>query len=302
MTLLQGFHGTFAVVLICMLLFVDEAGLPLPIAPNEALLLLTGVLVSSGEFTIWIVFPAEFLAMTAGMVAGYAWARTVGQSGLVALAERLNATNVYDRAQSHLQSTGPIGIAVTRMIPGVRPYATLISGAAEVDLRTFLLGALPALLVWQIGWVVLGMLVGLPVAHFLGHFEKLVIRGAILVALGGVVLFAVRAETADRRGALANLAPRLRAILALFTDAGIVASVVGGFFLIAQRLVDVETDGWIEVLTAAVILLLLLIAGRRIQTPGETLFDTHYWQRASEPAPEHDCDEIRRRDDERIRE
>ena len=283
MSLLQGLHGTFAVVLICTLLFVDEAGLPLPIAPNEALLLLTGVLVSSGEFSIWIVFPAAFLAMAAGMVAGYGWARTVGQSGLIALAERVNATNVYNRAQSHLQSASPVGIGITRMIPGVRPYATLVSGAAEVDLRTFLLGALPALLVWEIGWVVLGMLVGLPVAHFLGRFEKVVIRGAILVALGAVVLFAVREETPDRRGALSNLTPRLRATLALFTDAGIVASLVGGFFLIVQRVVDVEIGGWIEILTAAVILLLLLIAGRSIQTPGETLFDTHYWHRANEP-------------------
>jgi len=285
MSLLHGLHGTFAVVLICTLLFVDEAGLPLPIAPNEALLLLTGVLVASGEFPIWIVFPAAFLAMVAGMVGGYAWARTVGQSGLIALAERLNATNLYNRAQSHLQSASPVGIGITRMIPGVRPYATLISGAAGVDLRTFLLGALPALLVWEIGWVVLGMLVGLPVAHFLGHFERVVIRGAILVALGAVVLFAVREETPDRRGALSNLAPRLRATLALLTDAGIIASVVGGFFLIAQRVVDVEFDGWIETLTAAVMLLLLLIAGRSIQTPGETLFDTHYWHRANKPVP-----------------
>jgi membrane-associated protein len=285
MTLLQGLHGTFAVVLICTLLFVDEAGLPLPIAPNEALLLLTGVLVASGEFSIWVVFPAAFLAMMAGMVAGYGWARTVGQTGLVALAGRMNATNVYDRAQSHLQSAGPLGIGVTRMLPGVRPYATLISGAAEVDLQTFLLGAVPALVVWQIGWCVLGMLVGLPVAHFLGHFEKLVVRGIILVALGAVVLFAVREESPDRRGALANLTPRLRATLALFTDTGIVASVVGGLFLIARLLVDVEADGWIEILCASVALLLLLVAGRSIQTPGETLFDTHYWHRANEPVP-----------------
>ena len=285
MTLLQGLHGTFAVVLICTLLFVDEAGLPLPIAPNEALLLLMGVLVASGEFSIWVVFPAAFLAMVAGMVAGYGWARTVGQTGLVALAGRLNATNVYDRAQSHLQSAGPLGIGATRMLPGVRPYATLISGAAEVDLRTFLLGAVPALVVWQIGWCVLGMLVGLPVAHFLGHFEKLVVRGIILVALGAVVLFAVREESPDRRGALANLTPRLRATLALFTDASIVASIVGGLFLIARLLVDVEADGWIEILCASVALLLLLVAGRSIQTPGETLFDTHYWHRANEPVP-----------------
>lgn len=283
MTLLQGLHGTFAAVLICTLLFVDEAGLPLPIAPNEALLLLIGVLVASDEFSLWIIFPAAFFAMTVGMVAGYAWARTVGQSGLEALAERLHATDVYNRAQSHLQSTGPVGIGITRMIPGVRPYATLISGAAEVDLRTFLLGAIPALLLWQIGWMVLGMLVGLPVAHLLGHFEKLALRGVILIALGAVVLFAVRGESQDRRGALANLAPRLRATFAVFTDAGIVASVVGGLFLLTRVATDFKPDAWIVILVAAFFLLALLIAGRTIQTPGETLFDTHYWRHSAVP-------------------
>lgn len=284
MTVLQGIHGTFAAILICTLLFVDEAGLPLPIAPNEALLLLVGVLVASGELSIWIIFPAAFFAMTAGMVAGYSWARTVGQSGLVALAERLHATDAYNRAQSHMQSAGPVGIGITRMVPGIRPYATLISGAAEVDIRTFLLGALPALLIWQIGWVVLGMIVGLPVAHVLGHFEKVVLRGVILVALGAVVLFAVRGESADRRGALANLTPRLRATMALFTDAGIVASVVGGLFLIAKRIMGLETNGWVGILAAAVALSLLLLAGRSIQTPGETLFDTNYWHHSNKPA------------------
>jgi membrane-associated protein len=281
MNLLQGLHGTLAVVLICTLLFVDEAGLPLPFAPNEGLLLLTGVLVASGEFSIWVIFPAAFLAMTAGMIAGYAWARTVGQSGLIALAERLHATDVYNRAQSHLQSAGPLGIAITRMIPGLRPYATLISGAAEVDLRTFLLGALPALLLWETGWILLGMLVGLPVVHLLGHLEQVVLRGAILVALGAVALFAVRGESPDRRGALANLAPRLRATLALFTDAGIVTSVVGGLLLVADRVVGFEVGGWIALLAGACVLLALLIAGRIIQTPGETLFDTHYWHHSA---------------------
>lgn len=281
MTLLQGLHGTFAAVLICTLLFVDEAGLPLPIAPNEGLLLLVGILIASGELSIWLIFPAAFFAMTAGMVAGYGWARSVGKNGLAALAERLHATEVYNRAQTRLQSARPMAIAVTRMLPGVRPYATLISGAAELELRTFLLGALPALLVWQVGWIVLGMLVGLPVAHFLGHFEKVALRGAILILLGGVVVFAVRGESDDRRGALVNLAPRFKATLALCTDAGIVTVFVGGFVLITDRFAGFEISGWVTVLAAALLLSVLLVAARRIQTPGETLFDTHYWHRST---------------------
>jgi hypothetical protein len=60
-------------------------------------------------------------------------------------------------------------------------------------------------------------------------------------------------------------------------DAAIVLSVVEGLFAIARRMMQVTTDGWIDLFAAAFVLLLLLVAGRRLQTPGETLFDTHYW-------------------------
>ena len=170
-----------------------------------------------------------------------------------------------------------MGIFVARLIPGLRPYATLVSGAAGVDLRTFLVGALPALLLWEIVWVLAGVLVGLPVALLLGRFEKLALRGAILVALGVIVWLAVRDASAARRGGIARLTPRFRALLALAVDTGIVASVVGGLFAIGRRITEVSADGWVELLVMAFLLIVLLLIGRNSQTPGEGLFDTQYW-------------------------
>jgi membrane-associated protein len=284
MSLLAGLHGTVAGIIICGLLLVDEAGVPLPIAPCEGLLLLTGVLVASGAFPIWLIFPAAYVAMAAGMVAGYGWARAAGQSGLQALAQRVGATDAYHRVQSRLRSASPWGIAVSRVVPGLRPYATLVCGAAEVDVRTFLLGALPALLLWEVAWVLLGMLVGLPIAHFLGRFEKVALRGVILVALGTVMWFAIR-QASDRRVGMARIAPRLRASLALAADTGMVASVVGGLFAIGRWALHSSTNIWIELATAAALLIVLLIAGRAIQTPGEALFDTNYWHHSPAAQP-----------------
>jgi membrane-associated protein len=277
MNFLTGLHGIVAALLICSLLFTDEAGLPLPIAPSEGLLLLTGVLLASGAFPLWLIGPVVFLSMTVGMLTGYAWARTVGQGGLEAIAERVRAKALYQRAQRRLQTTNAWGIAVARMVPGLRQYATLISGAAEIDLRTFLLGALPALLLWEVVWVVTGMLVGIPVAHFLGRFQKLVLRGVVLIVLGTVMWFAVRDVSPGRRGGVIRLAPRIRASLALACDAGTVVSVVGGLFAVGGEVLEARTNAWLEVLVAAIVLILLLVVARGIQTPGERLFETHYW-------------------------
>lgn len=284
MSFLTGLHGTVAAILICSLLFVDEAGIPLPIAPNEGLLLVTGILIASDAFSPWVIVPLAFLAMALGMLAGYGWARTVGQLGLQAIAERVGAAKAYDRAQARLKSASHLGIAVARLVPGIRPYATLAAGAAEVDIRTFMLGALPALILWEIVWILLGMLVGLPIAHLLGRFQRVALRGVVLIGLGVVAWFAVRNVSDDRRAGVTRLAPRLRALFALLVDAGIVASVVGGLFAIGRRVLDVSADGWIDLLVSAIMLIVLLIVGRRAQTPGEVLFETDYWRQPRDAA------------------
>ena len=284
MTFLQGLHGTVAAVLICSLLFVDETGIPLPIAPNEGLLLLTGVLISTDAFSPWVILPIIFVIMAAGMVTGYGWARTVGQTGLQSIATRVHATAAYERAQARLRSATPWGIAVSRILPGLRPYATLVSGAAGVNLRTFLLGALPALLVWEMVWVFLGIVVGLPVAHLLGRFERVALRGGVLILLAVVAWYAIRHASDEERAGVARIAPRLRASLALVVDAGIVFSAVGGILAIIRRLVHLGASSWLEPLTAACVLVALLLVGRTRQTPGERLFETHYWH-GSKTAP-----------------
>lgn len=285
MSFLAGLNGTVAGLLICCLLLVDETGIPLPIAPNEALLLVTGVLVVSNAFPLWVIFPVAFLAMSAGMAAGYSWARAVGQSGLQALAARVHATEVYERAQRRLQSTSAWGVGLARMVPGVRPYATLVAGAAGVDGRTFFLGALPALLLWEGIWMTAGMLVGIPVVHLLGRFERLALRGAILLALGATAWLAIRNASPERRAGVARIQPRLRASLALVSDAAIVLSVVVGLFAIGRRIVRLSADGWIELAVSALLLTALLLIGRRRQTPGEMLFETNYWHHLADGAP-----------------
>src|SRR5579859_6660591 len=222
MSVLEGLHGIVAAILICSLLFVDEAGLPLPIAPSEVLLLLTGILIAGDAFPFWVMVPVAFVVMLLGMIAGYTWARTIGQTGLRSLAEKVGATKVYDRAQERLKTATPWHIAVARMIPGLRPHATLVSGAAEVDIRTFLLGAVPALLIWEILWIAIGMVAGLPIAHLLQRVEKVALRGGILLVLVAVGWFATRKPSPDEHGGISFLAPRLRAFLALVVDAVLV--------------------------------------------------------------------------------
>ena len=279
MSFLQGLHGTIAVLLLCALLFVDEAGVPLPIAPNEVLLLIAGLLIATGAMPAWLFLPAATMAMTTGMVVGYGWARAAGGPGLEALAGRIGVTAAYRRAQRRLQDAGALGIALSRLVPGVRPYVTLVSGAARVDPRTFFLGALPALLIWEAAVTTLGILVGLPAERFLTRFQQFGLSGGLLIVLGGASYLAVRRVSGDRADPLEHLPLATRVGLALTIDAGMVSSIVAGLLAVGRRVLGVTTRGWVDlVVVIAMVLVAYVVVARRGAggTAGEALLRVDY--------------------------
>jgi membrane-associated protein len=289
MALLQGLHGVIAIVLLCGLLFVEEAGVPLPFAPGELTLLAGGLLVASGGLNPFVFVPIAVAASVGGAVVGYSWSRLVGEHGLAAVAARLHQERNLARVSERVRAGGALGIAVSRSIPGLRIYTTLVAGAAAVRLRTFLLGAAPASAAWVVVFVVLGAVVGIPVEHFFSSLERLAVQGAILVAIGVGGYIAVRRRPAEAPGALMRVPYWLRITFAVLLDAAIVASIVAGVLSMARIFASVDlTANWADAAAiVGVIIVFYLIITRRGSgaTVGETLFSADYVRRLRRVSP-----------------
>ncbi|MHB8313208.1 MAG: DedA family protein, partial [Candidatus Dormibacteria bacterium] len=280
MNFLSGLHGVVAIVLLCSLLFVEEAGVPLPFAPGELTLLAGGLLIAAGGLDPWVFIPLAFAVCVGGAMVGYSWARIVGEHSLTGLAARFHQARALERVAGRIGSAGPVGIGVSRLIPGLRIYTTLVAGAFGVRRRTFLLGLVPSTAVWVVVFVVLGIVVGIPVEHFLNQLARLAVQGAILVVIGVGGYLAIRRAPAREREPLVNLPTWVRTSLALFIDLGVVASILTGLLSIARRftptgLVASWADG--VVLVAAVAAVYLFITRRGTgATVGEALLHTVY--------------------------
>ena len=59
MSYLQGLHGVVAIVLLCSLLFAEEAGVPLPFAPGEVVLMAGGLLIAAGGLDPVVFVPVD---------------------------------------------------------------------------------------------------------------------------------------------------------------------------------------------------------------------------------------------------
>lgn len=282
MSFLYGLNGTAATLMLSALLYLDEVGVPMPFAPNEVLLIVAGLLIGTGALPALIFLPVALIAMIGGSLTGFGWARALGSERLRALAVKLHAERAYDRAQARIQHAGPRSIGITRMIPGVRTYATLVAGASGLPLRVFAAGAVPALALWMVFWVGIGVAVGAPAEHLLSRVERLATGGVLLVIAGtGAYLAIRRVPSADEEldGMLSGVPSAERLALAVALDFGVVATVVSGVDRIIRAAAHIRHVGLHDfiILIAAVIVVYVVLTRRGPgATAGERLLKVSY--------------------------
>ncbi len=280
MNFLSDFHGALALVLLCALLFAEEAGVPLPFAPGELTLLAGGLLIAAGGLDPYVFGPLAFASCVAGAVVGFSWARLVGERGLTSLAGRLHQTKALQRVANRVRQAGPVRVGVARLIPGLRIYTTLVAGAFGVPIKTFLVGIVPATAIWVAVFVALGALVGIPVEHFLGSIERLAVQGAILLLIGVGGYVAVRHAPQRDRDPLVHVPVQVRVAGAVAVDITLVASVVAGIISIVRRISGIGLDAsWVDVaVVVGVIAAFYVVLTRRGTgaTVGEALLHVGY--------------------------
>jgi membrane protein DedA with SNARE-associated domain len=284
-SLLHAVHGWSALIVLCSLIFVEEAGVPLPMAPGDLVLVAAGVLISTHGLDPVLFLPLAFLASLTGASAGYTWARAIGARALWALAERLRAGRHLEKASERLRDAGPWTILVARLIPGLRINTTLVAGALQVPRRTFLAGLIPSIIIWEAVFVGLGAAVGTPVEHYLGRLEHLMLRGAVFILIGLAGYLAVRHIPIP--GAPGEEAPpprrfhAVRLALAVVVDLSAIALIVSGLdtiidaFLGPGRRVNDSVLLSVQVAVSVAVYLALSRALSRT-TLGEALFRVTY--------------------------
>lgn len=267
------------VAIVCLLLFLEEAGLPIPVAPGEAALVGAGLLVASGAVPIWLMPPLAYVAVIGGALTGYAWARRIGPKRVHALAVRLHASGPYERAAARLRAATPVQIAASRLLPGLRVYTSLVAGAVGLPLRRFLIGVLLASALWVAAFMGLGFFVGAPIERLLGRFYAYGLRVGVVAVVIVIWIVAARRMPAVKPEAAAKPNPgRWRVVVAFTLDLAAVGAVAGALSIFTG-LAPGDPDE--EAIAAAVFVVLgilyLLVARQTVgHTLGEALLEVHY--------------------------
>ena len=271
MSFLNSLHGTPGLLLLCGLLFAEEAGVPLPFAPGELVLLAAGLLVATGGLSIFVFVPSATAVCVAGSLLGFGWARAAGPQGLHKVARKLHREKGLQKVEDRVKSAGPVGLGVSRLIPGLRIYTTLVAGALKVDRRRFLVAVIPSTALWVGVYVLVGAAVGIPAQRFFDRAAMLVAQGAILVVLAVGAFLAVRRLPPNSDSGIVAAPGPLRYFLAIIIDLAVLASVVSGAWEVAHRVFPSGLGPeWLDA-AAIVVVSLVLYVGIARRGPGATI-------------------------------
>jgi membrane-associated protein len=267
------------IAIVCALLYLEEAGLPLPVAPGEAVLIGAGLLIATGGVPAWLIVPLAYVAVLCGILTAYGWARWIGPDRIHGFAVWLHAAGPYDRAADRLRAASPRQIAASRLLPGLRVYTSLVAGAVGLKLGRFMLGATPASAIWLVAFIGLGVFFGAPVERLLGPFQAYALRAVVVAAVAALWLVAARRMPAAHPASAPILRRgRWRLAVAFGLDLFVIGD-VAGFLSLFTGAIRGDTDQLVfAAATFAILGALYLVVARQTvgYTLGEALLEVRY--------------------------
>ena len=184
---LEGLAGITLILVICALLFVEEAGVPIPFAPGDLLLAVAGIALATGRVNPLVVVGLTFLSIVVGAMLGRELFSLLGWERLMKVASRIHAGKPLERAAEMLHRSGWRAVFMARLIPGLRVHTTQVAGVSRMRRTSFLAGLLPAAALYEAAFVGLGAAFGRPILGLIhrGEHQLLLLIAGLAV---GVVL------------------------------------------------------------------------------------------------------------------
>jgi len=179
--------GTWALPLICAIVFAETGLLLGFLLPGDTLLIITGVFTFSNviHIDIWWVCLAISVAAFLGGEVGYLIGHRVGpriferkESGLFSI-ENVKRTNGF------FERFGGLAVIVARFVPIVRTFAPVAAGVGHMNYKKYSLYNAIGAIIWGSGLTFAGYLLGYipPVRDFVVEYIDVILIGAVVVTL-----------------------------------------------------------------------------------------------------------------------
>jgi membrane protein DedA with SNARE-associated domain len=186
-------HGYLALIILC---FVEACCIPIS---SEITFALGGWLASQGKYSLALVIMIGTLAEMGGSLTSYAVGRRGGRNLLDRYGKWvLVSEHDLDRAERFFAGRGTWAVAVARVLPLVRCFASFGAGVVEIPALPFAIFSLIGTAAWATALSLLGYNLGSTVTKFFHSFTVVSIILFVVLVVGLVAhrIYAIRKDAA----------------------------------------------------------------------------------------------------------
>jgi membrane-associated protein len=159
-TAIEQLRGPALLGALCLLIYVEECGVPLPFAPGDLLLVVCGLAIRNGNLNPVAGVAAVYVVTVAGAMTGRELFDLAGARLVRRLAGPARLGTMLDRGARLLRKGGWTAVMLARLTPGLRITTTEVAGLLGLPRHTFLLGLAPGAAVYVAVFTGAGLLFG----------------------------------------------------------------------------------------------------------------------------------------------
>ena len=164
--------------------------------PGDSLLFTAGLLSATHSkglphLNVAIIVPGCFVAAVAGAQVGYEIGKRVGPALFRRPDSRFFKHEHIERTRAYFEEHGPKTVLLSRFIPIVRTFATVVAGIGRMDPRQFLLYNVAGAVLWSVGLTLGGYALGSSIKN-VDRYLLPIIAAIIVVSFVPVAIEALR--------------------------------------------------------------------------------------------------------------
>ena len=196
--------GGFAVLGICLIVFIETGLLVGFFLPGDSLLFVTGLLTASGaiDWPIWAVCLLISASAWLGDQTGYWIGRRLGPAVFNREESRFFSHKNVDRAHKFFERYGARAIILAHFVPVMRTFVPVAAGVGEMNYRRFLKYNIWGVLGWGSGVTLMGYYLGR--IEFVAKHVEYFTLGFVVLSTIPIVLEVVRARRDEAKGGREN--------------------------------------------------------------------------------------------------
>ncbi|MEO7855121.1 MAG: DedA family protein [Rubrivivax sp.] len=153
-------YGGWVYALLFAIIFVETGLVVMPFLPGDSLLFVVGAMCGLGLMDLRLVMPLLVVAAVLGDAVNFTIGRHFGPKVWQWEHSRFFNKRAFHQAHDFYETYGGVTIITARFLPFIRTFVPFVAGVADMGRRKFTVYNIVGALLWVLGIVTLGFLIG----------------------------------------------------------------------------------------------------------------------------------------------